>query len=88
MDHHNKDFDVKVGFEEISKKKLCIKEYIQRNDNLLEELESQKYKYVDLEFLEKFLEFKNDESQSVQKINDLREEMQNLGIKVPPKLIL
>ena len=78
---------LKVGFEKISKKTLCIKEHIQRNDKLLEELEL--CKYVNLEeFFEKFSEFKNDESQLVEKINNLREEMKKLGMKVPPKLVL
>ena len=85
MVYHNKDFnELKVGLEKISKKKLCIKECLQRNDKLLEELE-----YIDLEeFLEKLLEFKNDESQLVENINNLREEMKKLGMKVPPELVL
>ena len=90
MVYHNKDFiELKAGLEKISKKKLCIKEHMQRNDKLLEELESLKYEDVNLEtFLEKFVEFKNDESKLVGKINNLREEMKKLGIKVPPKLVL
>ena len=35
-----------------------------------------------------FFEFKNSESQLVEKINNLRKEMKKLGMKVPPQLLV
>ena len=65
---------------------LCIKDYVQRNDKLWEEL---KYKDVNSEeFLKKILQVESDKSRFVKKLNDLRKEMQKLGVKVPSKLIL
>ena len=44
--------------------------------------------FVNLEeVLKKFLEFKNDDCQLVENINNLREKMKKLGIKVPLKLV-
>jgi len=65
---------------------LCIKDYVQRNDKLWEEL---KYKDVNSEeFLKKILQVESDKSRFVKKLNNLRKEMQKLGVKVPSKLIL
>jgi len=75
--------------ERIFKKKLIVNKYLEKNDELLEEIESLKYDDSNSkEFFEKCFEFKNNQKQLVEKMNDFREELRKLGITVPPRLVL
>ncbi len=75
--------------ERIFKKKLIVNKYLEKNDELLEEIESLKYDDSNsMEFFEKCFEFKNNQKQLVEKMNDFREELRKLGITVPPRLVL
>ena len=81
--------ELKSSLERISERKLRINQHIKRNDKLLEELESYENGNNNfIKFIEKFIEFMNDEKQLVEEINDFREELKNFGMTVPPKLVL
>ena len=62
-----------------------IQEHIRRNDQLLEALEQENDIY---KFIEKSIEFQNDQNLLVEKINIFLKEMKKIGIKVPSKLVL
>jgi len=67
--------------EKIFKKKLIVNKHLERNDELLEEIESLKYDDSNSkEFFEKCSELKNNKKQLVEKMNDFREELRKLGI--------
>ena len=75
--------------EKIFKKKLIVNKHLERNDELLEEIESLKYDDSNSkEFFEKCSKLKNNQKQLVEKMNDFREELRKLGITVPPRLVL
>lgn len=74
--------------DKLEKKNHNIMFRIKRNDELLEKLQSFKNDGNLEEFLNKYLEFKYDENLLVEKINNFREELEKLGLKVPPKLII